>query len=119
MSRAHTNGCPYLKHIRQTLDSLREGRDEDGWKLSRRELTSELLENSNEVDKESPSVVEPSSRFKCDMFALELLMKGNVSKRSQMRLHKSRWASYGIGYTFGNGYEASVRIGEKLHYLYG
>ena len=43
LSRTYKSMCPYLEGIHQTLDSRREGRDEDGWKLTRRELMSESL----------------------------------------------------------------------------
>ena len=70
-------------------------------------------------DKEAPSVVEPSSRLRDNLFALESLMEGNVTRRASMRIPKSGWIRYGIGDASGNGYGASVRIGGKLHNMYG
>ena len=111
--------CPYLLGIHQTLYSWREGNDEDGWKLSRRELTSELLERLNEFDKESQSVFEPSSRFRDNVFALESLMECSVPRRAPVLLQKFGWVSYGIGDVSSNGYGVAVYIGQKIHYVYG
>ena len=111
--------CPYLNGIHQTLDSWRESRNEDGWKLTRRELMLESLGKINYFEKEAPSVVEPASRLKDDLFALKSMLEGDIPRRSHIRLSKSGWVNYGIGDASGNGYGATVHIGEKLHYMYG
>ena len=78
-----------------------------------------MLERSNEFDKESQSVFEPSSRLRDNMFALESLMEGNVPRRTPVVLPKFGWVSYGIGDVSSNGYGVAVRIGHKntLHVL--
>ena len=78
-----------------------------------------MLESSIEFDKEAPSVVEPQSPLRDDMFVLESLMEGTVSLRAPVRLLKSGWIRYGIGDVSGNEYGDAVYIGEKLHYVYG
>ena len=111
--------CPYLKEIHQILDSWREGRDEDSWKLTRRELMLESLGKINNFEKEAPCVVGSTSRLKDDLFALESMLEGEVPRRPPLRLAKSGWVSYGIGDDSGNRYGTAVHIGEKLYYMYG
>ena len=118
LTRTYKSMYLYFKGIYQTLDSWKEGRDEDGWKLTRQDLMSESLGKSNYYEKEASSVVEPASRLKDDLFALKSMLEGDVIRRSPIRLSKSGWVSYGIGDTPGNGYGAAVHIGEKLHYMY-
>ena len=74
LSRTYKNMCPYLKGIHQTLDSWREGRDEDDSKLTRQKLITESVESLKSFDKEAPSVVKLASRLKDDLFALEYLL---------------------------------------------
>jgi len=43
VSRTYRNMSPYLKGIHQTLESWREGRDKESWKLERREIMLFLI----------------------------------------------------------------------------
>ena len=50
---------------------------------------TESVDSLKSFDKETPSVVEPVSQLKDDLFALESLLEGDVPRRSQVRLPKS------------------------------
>jgi len=69
---------PYLKGVHQTLDSWRSGRDEDGWKKSKRDLLSVIILNSEDnlfmEDGDTPEMVKFSDRLKDDLDALNFLL---------------------------------------------
>ena len=77
--------CPYLKGILHTLNSLRTGRDKDGWKLERREMILCLASKEGEVDlikeNEAPEDVFPVVRLQYDIQALEFLLKEDEPTR--------------------------------------
>lgn len=79
---------------------------------------TESLEGLKCYDKEAPSVLEPSSRLRDELFALESLLEGKISKRSLVRLPKSRWVSYVIGDASDNGYGAAIHVDDKLNFMY-
>ena len=79
---------------------------------------TESFEGLKCYDKEAPSVLEPSSRLRDDLFALESLLQGKISKRSLVRLPKSRWVSYGIEDASDNDYGAAIHVDDKLYFMY-
>ena len=50
MSRTYNWMTPYLKGIHQTIDIWRPGRDEEGWKLTPKELERRAAEDREEDD---------------------------------------------------------------------
>jgi len=85
LSRTYTSMVPYLKGIHLTLDSWREGRDDDGWKLkanARRKLddmdeesskalnTSFVVKDQKEMKFKAPKFVKGVPRLSHDLLVL-------------------------------------------------
>ena len=72
------------------------------------------FEGLKSFDEEPSCFVQPSSRLKNDLFALECLLEDDVPRKSPVRLPMSGWVSYGIGDASGNGYGTAVHIGGEI-----
>ena len=106
--------CPYLKGVHLSLDVWRGGRDKDGWKKSRREL-SQMISDSEGVnefwgDLEASKDVTLVHRLLNNLFTLEFLLEGLVRRRNQAILSKTGWVSYRIGDKSRNGYGSAVYL---------
>ena len=52
LSRVNRNMCPWLKGVHQTFDSWRVGRDNNSWKINKRERLATIISNKREVELE-------------------------------------------------------------------
>jgi hypothetical protein len=69
---------PYLKGIHLTLDNWREGRCNDGWKMSRKEMdllrhNSDDPDESERHDEAAPSFDETMPQYESDVMVLKAL----------------------------------------------
>ena len=73
----------YLKGIHMTLESWRDDRDEDGWRLNPKDRRRIIMERKDE--RKPPQRVSQVSRFKGDVEALVELPRGEEPPRIQAR----------------------------------
>ena len=121
---------PRMKDIHLTLDSWREGRDEEGWKINDRALSSLMEEGRRKGDttlleykvnlKEHQGKVVAVKRLRHDLLAL-----GNFFKRIEPPLRLVRGkrillAKYGFGDASGSGFGSSwINPSGSISYWYG
>lgn len=137
LARTFTYMNPYLKGFHLTMESFRPGRDEMGWKLSKRgwadvlsgemghEIKKEELHQAIKDHKDAHTPRDPPKRVKAvprmlgDLRALWLLFQ---LKHPPLRLVRGRCISealYGFGDASGKGFGASWEEGEKIFYRLG
>lgn len=111
-SRTYPSMTPYLKGIHHTLDSWREGRDHDGWKLTNNELrgASKLSEGVDYTyQKNAPPHVFPVPRLHDD---IECLLSLFESENPKVRFIRSKFVTvvlYGFGDASGEGFGATIQ----------
>ena len=136
LSRTYTSIVPYLKGIHLTLDSWREGRDLDGWKLK-----SNARRSNDEEDKEeklaifvnrisstkdtnlcklkAPKLVKGVSRLASDLEALNKFFKTKTPPWRFIRGRMVVVARYGFGDASKAGFGSTIETEEGLSYRYG
>jgi len=134
LSRTYTTIVPYLKGIHLTLDSWRQGRDEDGWKLKlngRRlfeddDIRSAHLESSdrnttrsNNSNSKAPTFVLSVPRLKNDLQALQLFFKPEKPPWRFVRGRKILVATYGFGDASKSGFGSTLQMENGISYRYG
>ena len=84
ISRTYRSMKLYLNGIHQILDSWRKRRDEEGWKLSRREIMAVIGDKGRDYDPipdaDSPSRVKSVIRLHNDLKALRVLFERDEPK---------------------------------------
>jgi hypothetical protein len=92
---------PYLKGTRLTLDSWRDGRIDDGWKRSRKEI--DLLRINSDVqyvveglEEGPPSFVKPVPRYEADVMALKALTEPQLPHKRHVRYKVVITVTYGF-----------------------
>ena len=120
ITRTYPAAVPYLKGVHLTLDSWREGRDEDGWAVAQqvREV-EEHLRNGEEVDTpEAPMHVSAMTRLLDDVNVLIQLFDGPMPNIRMARPLKSAVAIYGFGDASGFGFGSTlIKEGRILYQL--
>jgi len=117
--RTYTTMVPYLKGIHLTLDSWRDNRDSEGWRLSPKELRFSLANKEDfapEKEKGAPATVMAVPRLKKD---IEALLELSVSMEPPLRLvraKRSAMAIFGFGDASGSGFGSSLEIDGRIHY---
>jgi hypothetical protein len=108
---------PYLKGLHLTADSWREGRDSEGWKMTRAALEAYLASRGDEaadlipVDPEAPKEVTPVPRLERDLLSLSELMEGEEPAERVIRAKTIVHIVYGFGDASGTGFgSTSVRL---------
>ena len=132
VTRTYTAMKPYLKGLHQTLDSWREYRGEDGWKLSYRDIN--LLRRNEEETlgglgtgegvgsgvtrstkvQEPPERVKPAQRMADDLNALEELCKADEPPKRMVRPRHAWAVAYGFGDASGGGGGSGIEYRKKL-----
>ena len=106
---------PFLKGVHMSLESWREDRDEDGWRLFSAP-TSALIDKFGLVDEDAgdkgnkadpPSHVAPVPRFKQDVEALEALTAAPTPPRVAVRPSSGCRAAIMFGDASGSGFGTS------------
>ena len=137
LARTFTYMNPYLKGFHLTMESFRPGRDEMGWKLSKRgwadvlsgemghEITKDRLHQAIRDHKDKFTPKDPPKRVKVvprmlgDLRALWLLFR---LRNPPLRLVRGKCVSeaiYGFGDASGKGFGASWEEGERVFYRLG
>ena len=122
VSRTYPSMTPYLKGIHQTLDSWRDFRDDDGWRLTMTEI-KEACDNDNEMKylypKNAPKHVLPSTRLEDDLNCLLDIFKGEYPVVRHVRTSLILVAYYGFGDASGSGFGTSIQHKNGLKVRHG
>ena len=114
---------PYITGLHLTIDGWRDTRDEDGWRLSARELIELLKEGSHQHSTvkcdSGPNVVEAKPRLSEDMKALTSLMSSEKPLLRRVRSRKGRKVAYSFGDASEAGFGRTLAIDGKIYYEYG
>jgi hypothetical protein len=108
VSLTYTGMVPYLKGIHLTLDSWRNNRDDDGWKLT--SSSDEYVESKFMVFEEEipPPTVQPMPRLAQDVEALEELTRSIEPPRVRVRPDSGCLAAFLYGDASGEGFGTSL-----------
>ena len=106
---------PYLKGLHLTVDSWREGRDDEGWRLARTTLEALLVSKGDEasdaipVDPEAPEFVTPVPRLERDLLSLQALTETVSPVERVVRAKTIIHVVYGFGDASGTGFGSSLQ----------
>lgn len=106
--------APYLKGLHLTVDSWRDGRDDEGWRMSRREIEAMLASRGDEaaehipLEPEAPEKVYPVPRLERDLLSLEALMESDQPAERVIRAKTTLHVVYGFGDASGTGFGSSL-----------
>jgi hypothetical protein len=112
----------YLIGYHMTIDSWRQGRDEEGWRLHGKALqkAAERADWAPSIGYiEGPQVVRAVPRFWSDLEALEKLTESPTSPLRRIHCRGEGRAFYGFGDASGPGFGASIQIGDWIEFEYG
>ena len=120
-TRTYPAMVPYLKGIHLTLDGWRNNRDEDGWKLiGMKWEEEEVIEDmDDESNKDPPEYVEPVTRLRSDLEALDCLSQSDTAPQRIIRNKRVVSVVYGFGDASGKGFGTGVKIQGELFYRFG
>ena len=114
---------PYITGLHLTIDGWRETRDEDGWRLSSREVIEFFKNRSHQHTPQeqinAPNTVEAKPRLMEDMKALKLLMNEEKPLLRRVRSKKGRKVAYTFGDASEAGFGRTLAIDGKIYYQYG
>jgi hypothetical protein len=125
VTQTYTSLTSYLIGVHMTIDSWREGRDSEGWRLpvpSWRELDKpdeDWAEDEEKPSSEVPLTVEAVPRLKHDVDALLRLLKPEKPPLKRVRAKATAKVYYGFGDASGCGFGATIQIGDEIIYEYG
>lgn len=125
---------PYLKGLYLTLNSWREGRDENDWKLSakkwrmilcaraeREGISEEELDFAlkEQEDAEAPLLVRASPSLIHDLSALCFMMERKLAPQVSIRSRTVVTVVYGFGDASGSGLGATFTCGSGFNFRIG
>ena len=116
---------PYLEGIHLTLDSWRDGRDKDGWKVlnnARREFDSDDGQQKTYIsttNMKPPIKVSPVPRLLDDLLALNELFQDESPPWRFVRGSKILIAKYGFGDASKAGFGSTFLGEEGISFRYG
>lgn len=130
LSRIYTSMVPYLKGIHLTLDSWRDGRDTDGWKLSsnaRRKINLEdnqdgknrFFNQENSKIFKAPKFVKAVPRLYEDLCALNYFFDRDIPPKRFVRGQKIFMARYGFGDASKAGFGSTFETPKGISFRYG
>jgi hypothetical protein len=125
VTQTYTSFSSYLIGLHMTIDSWRDGRDLEGWRLPilqwRREDKPEDdwggIEESGPL--EAPVFVKAVPRLKHDVKALLALMEPTKPPLKRVRGKATAEVYYGFGDASGCGFGATFQIKDEIIYEYG
>jgi hypothetical protein len=116
VSRAYPGMRPYLKGIHLTVDSWREGRDEDGWKDP---TWGGPRVDAGEAEPEAPETVRAVKRLAWDLEALQILFSAESPAVRTIRPSGVLSVIYGFGDASGSGFGSSFTHDNGVIYRVG
>jgi hypothetical protein len=116
VARAFPGMRPYLKGIHLTVDSWRDGRDEEGWKDP---TWCGSAEEPGEVPPEAPEIVLGVKRLLWDLTALRILFSADHPAVRVIRPTGVLSVIYGFGDASGSGFGSSFTHANGIVYRVG
>lgn len=113
---------PYLKGIHQTLDEWREGRDNDGWRISMAELKTakDLIDEMQYMySKNAPTRVYPATRLEDDVECLLKLFDSELPKVRHVRSKFVSMVLYGFLDASRSGFGSTIATDKGLKIRHG
>jgi hypothetical protein len=108
VTRTYPAMVPYLKGMHQTLDSWRDNRGEDGWKMTAKEIAGRMRSSRGEPGEdrleEAPARVKAAPRFESDMEALPSLFESVHPPKRLVRSYVCLTVFYRFGDASGVGH---------------
>jgi hypothetical protein len=106
---------PYLKGIHLTLYSWREGRREDGWKRSRKEMelprtNSDTLDEVEGLEEGGPSFVEHVPRYEAGVMALKAITDPQFPPKRHVQSKVFITVANGFTDASGKGFGSTITI---------
>lgn len=101
----------YMKGLHLTIDSWREGRDDEGWKVPGWESVGE--------EEGAPETVEAVPRLRGDVEAMLSLTEATLPPQRQVRMERKGRVLYGFGDASARGFGSTVEVNGNTHYEYG
>jgi hypothetical protein len=119
--RTYRSANVYLKGLHLTIDSWRDYRDMEGWKLAGRELLAAQAEGKVEIQDraDAPDYVAAVDRFGSDLGAMEELTEPDQPPRQPLRARKSGSAFYLMGDASGDGFGSGLFVDGTLEFESG
>lgn len=105
---------PYLKGLHLTVDSWREGRDEEGWRMARKELEAFLAARGDEtadlipIDPKAPQEVQAVPRLERDLLSLVELTREELPAERIVRAKTVVHIVYGFADASGTGFGSTT-----------
>jgi len=135
LSRTYTSIVQYLKGIHLTLDSWRDGRDRDGWKMKsnarrnanmEQELDSDhhlskffISKSTTEIRFKAPKFVKAVPRLVDDLTALNYLFDTDTPPKRFVRGKDVYLAKYGFGDASKAGFGSTFQDKNGISFRYG
>jgi hypothetical protein len=125
VTQMYTSMTSYLIGIHMTIDSWREGRDADGWRLPIPSWSQVEKEDddwhgaASPTPEDSPLTVKAVPRLQHDVDAFLWLLEPKKPPLKRVRAKATAKAYYGFGDASGCGFGATIQIGDKFIYQYG
>jgi hypothetical protein len=111
---------PHLIGFHMSIDSWRNQRERDGWRLLRSIITRGKQGRWDDVDAsaQAPATVEAVPRLAEDIRAIQYLMRSEVPALKRVHCGVTGKVYYGFGDASGPGFGASFQFGDELCYEY-
>jgi hypothetical protein len=131
VTRTYPSMVPYLKGIHHTLESYRDTRRADGWKMSHKELEAAKRSGAVKSAETPPPVrVKGAPRLRNDLRALQLLLESSAPPKRKVRSSKVLEIFYGFGDASAVGHSTNFQgvrrlenetfeVGDRIYYRYG
>ena len=139
LSRTYPAITPFLKGVHLTLDSWRENRNPDGWKMSNKRKRESEYSYSVEEDEfyyekaesecqnlpqeetsaKPPKVVQPVPRLLDDLTVLHDFFTPPIPPWRFVRGNKISMVKYGFGDASKSGFGSTIEVRNGISYRYG
>jgi len=138
LSRTYPAITPFLKGIHLTLDSWRDGRDADGWKISKKDRATMKSYEQEDFDdgyfgkgeddgsyinssspQKPPKLVTPVPRLLSDLEVLNEFFSTPEPPYRFVRGGKMTLVKYGFGDASKSGFGSTIETNDGIAYRYG
>ena len=118
VSRTYTTMTTFLKGFHLTIESWREDRDDDGWKIPNF-YEEKSSSNFSSPDNGQPSQVAPARRLKDDLKVLLMLTREETPPVCKVFSSSIYIVKYGFGDASGGGFGSSLTtVGNQMVNVY-
>ena len=132
VTRTYPSMVPYLKGIHQTLETYRDTRRADGWKMSHKEIEAAKRAGTEfRIQETPPERVKAAPRMESDLGALQLLVDSDAPPKRRVRSRLVLEIFYGFGDASAIGHSTNFQgarrdvkhetfeVDGRIYYRYG